>query len=365
MVGRIAQRAAAAFAILVAATLGGAQAAEFYAGKTLNILVNFTPGGPTDVEARLLSRHLSKHIPGNPQIVVRNMGGAGGVIGANWLGEVAPPDGLTVGYFTGVASKSAIGEASLRIDVSKYAFIAGGPGISVTYIRSDVPPGIKTPADIMKAKDFWAGGLLPESDKDIRLRMQLDMLGLKYHYISNYPGSAEARLALERNEIQIFPESMPTYRAAIEPNLVKTGAVTTLWYDPLDNGESFETSPDAAGIPAKHFLAFLKDMGRQPPKGDFWDSFRLINSVGTVFLRIIVMPPGTPKEASAAVRKAFDEVNKDPEFREDALKTVKFVPSYLTDSRTEALFQEKLRPDPRLRDFIRRYVEEGRAKLGK
>jgi tripartite-type tricarboxylate transporter receptor subunit TctC len=365
MMGRIAQLAGAAFAIVALATAGSARAADFYAGKTLGILVNFTPGGPTDLEARLLSRHIAKHIAGNPQIVVRNMAGAGGVIGANWLGEVAPPDGLTVGYFTGVASKSAIGEASLRIDVSKYAFVAGGPGISVTYIRSDVPPGIKKPADIMKAKDFWAGGLAPESDKDIRLRMQLDMLGLKYHYISNYPGSAEARLALERNEIQIFPESMPTYRAAIEPNLVKPGAVTTLWYDPLDNGKTFETSPDAEGIPAKHFVDFLKEVGREPPKGDFWDAFRLINSVGTVFLRIIVMPPGTPKEASDAIRKAFDAVNNDPEFREDAMRTVKFVPSYLTDSGTEALFQEKLRQDPRLSNFIRRYVEEGRAKLGK
>ena len=342
-----------------------ADAADFYQGKTLGILVNFTPGGPTDVEARLLARHIGKHIPGNPQIVVRNMGGAGGVIGANWLGEVAPPDGLTVGYFTGVASKSAIGEASLRIDVSKYSFVAGGPGISVTYARSDIAPGIRKPADIMKAKDFWIGGLLPESDKDIRERMQFDMLGLKYHYISNYPGSAEARLALERNEIQAYPESMPTYRATIEPNLVKKGEITPLWYDPLDDGENFITSPDADGIPAKHFVDFLKEVGREPPKGDFWDAFRLINSVGTVFLRIIVMPPGTPKEASEAIRKAFAAVNNDPEYREDALKTMKFVPSYLTDNKTEALFQAKLRPDPRLRDFVRSYVEEGRAKLGK
>jgi hypothetical protein len=355
----------AALAAALLCQAGVAMAADFYAGKTLSMLVNFTPGGPTDVEARLLARHIAKHLPGNPQVVVRNMGGAGGVIGANWLGEVAPPDGLTVGYFTGVASKSAIGEASLRVDVSKYAFVAGGPGISVTYIRSDVAPGIRKPADIMKATDFWAGGLLPESDKDIRLRMQLDMLGLKYHYISNYPGSAEARLALERKEIQIFPESMPTYRATIEPNLVKTGEVTTLWYDPLDDGEKFVTSPDAQGIPAKNFTDFLKEVGREPPKGDFWDAFRLINSVGTVFLRIIVMPPGTPKEASDAMRAAFAAVNNDAEYREDAMRTVKFVPSYLTDDKTEALFLAKLRPDPRLRDFIRNYVEEGRAKLGK
>ena len=158
---------------------------------------------------------------------------------------------------------------------------------------------------------------------------------------------------------------MPTYRATIEPNLVKSGAVTTLWYDPLDDGEHFTKSPDAEGIPATTFTDFLKEVGREPPKGDLWDAYRLINSVGTVFLRIIVMPPGSPPEAVSAVRAAFAAVNDDPDYREDAMKTVKFVPRYITDNKMEALFREKLRQDPRLKDFIRNYVETGRARMGK
>lgn len=365
MTRRVRSMIIAALVLPCCAMARTASAGDFYQGKSITILVNFTPGGPTDVEARLVARHIGNHIAGDPQIVVRNMGGAGGVIGVNWLGEVAPPDGLTVGYFTGVASKSAIGEASLRIDVSRLSFIAGGPGISVTYARSDIAPGIRKPEDILKARGFWAGGLLPESDKDIRERMELDMLGLDYHYISNYPGSAEARLALERNEIQVFPESMPTYRATIEPNLVRTGAVTTLWYDPLDDGEHFISSPDAEGIPAKSYTDFLQQVGRWPQSGDLWDAYRLINSVGTVFLRTIVMPPGAPKEAVDEMRQAFNAVNDDPAYREDALNTVKFIPRYVTDDKMAALYQAKLRPEPRLRDFVRRYVEDGRAKLGK
>ena len=354
------------FAALCIASVAPVCAADFYQGKTINLLVNFTAGGPTDVEARLVARHLGKHIPGLTAVLVRNMGGAAGVVGANWLGEVAPPDGLTVGYLTGSASKSAIGEAALRVDLSKFAFIAGGPGVQVTYIRTDVAPGIKKPADIMKASGFWAGGLSPEADKDIRERMALDMLGLKYHYISNYPGSAEARLALERNEIQMFPESMPTYRFSIEPNLVKSGAVIPLWHDPLDDGDGYTSAPEAEGIAAKTFPDFLQEVGRTPPKGDMmWDAFKLVNSVGTVFLRVIAMPPESPPEAVAAMRAAFKAVNDDPEYREDALKTMKFIPRYVTDDRTAALYREKLKPDPRLRDFLRNYVEQGRASLGK
>ena len=70
----------------------------FYAGKRITLLVNFAPGGPSDIEGRLLARHVGKHIPGNPTVIVQNMDGAGGQVGTNYLGEVAPRDGTMVGY---------------------------------------------------------------------------------------------------------------------------------------------------------------------------------------------------------------------------------------------------------------------------
>ena len=342
-----------------------ARAADFYAGKTLSVLVNFTAGGPTDIEARLVARHIGRHIPGNPAIVVRNMGGAGGVIGTNWLGEIAPPDGLNLGYLTGAASKAAVGDKAIRVDVTKLAFIAGGPGVIVAYIRTDTPPGMRVPADIMKARDFWAGGLSADSDKDIRERMQLDLLGVPFKYITGYPGSAEARLALQRNELQMYPESMPTYRATIEAGLVKAGEAIPLWHDPLDDGEKFNASPDADGIPAKTFTDFLIEQKGGLPKSGLFDAFRLINSVGTVFLRVIAMPPGTPKEAVADIKGAFEAMVKDPAYRDDAVKTMKFVPNFIVDDKTEKLFRDKLNPDPKLRAFIQNYVEQGRAMNGK
>ncbi len=354
-------------ACLAAALLSASaplEAADFYQGKTLGILVNFTAGGPTDIEARLVSRHLGRHIPGAPAIVVRNMAGAGGAIASNWLGEIAPPDGLTLGYFSGAASKAAIGDTAMRVDPTKMAFVAGGPGVSVAYIRADVPPGMKVPADIMKAANFWAGGLSPDGDKDIRERMQLDLLGLKYKYITGYPGSAEARLALQRNELQMYPESMPTYRAAIEEGLVKAGEAIPLWHDPLDDGEKFTASPDADGIPAKTFTDFLIDQKGALPNSELFEAFRLINSVGTVFLRTILMPPGTPKEALVAVKAGLAGMVKDPAYREDALKTMKFTPNFVVDDKTERLFRDKLRPDPKARAFIHAYIEQGKAMNG-
>jgi tripartite-type tricarboxylate transporter receptor subunit TctC len=75
--------------------------APFYQGKNIIFLINFSAGGPTDIEGRIVARHLAKHIPGNPTVIVQNMAGAGGVTGINFLGEAAKKDALTVGYFTG------------------------------------------------------------------------------------------------------------------------------------------------------------------------------------------------------------------------------------------------------------------------
>src|SRR5947209_3642549 len=89
----------------LAACAGAAEAqTPFYQGKTLSLIINFTAGGPTDTEGRIMARHLAKHVAGNPTIVVRNMGGSGGAIGANYMGQVSLPDGLTLGYFSGMAA---------------------------------------------------------------------------------------------------------------------------------------------------------------------------------------------------------------------------------------------------------------------
>lgn len=120
-----------------------AEKAPFYQGKTLNVVINFGPGGPTDIEARIFAKHLPKHIPGQPTVTVQNMGGGGGLTAANYIGEVAKPDGLTAAYFTGSLFQQQIKDPALRVDLGKFGFITGVHGVTVSYIRADVPPGHK------------------------------------------------------------------------------------------------------------------------------------------------------------------------------------------------------------------------------
>jgi tripartite-type tricarboxylate transporter receptor subunit TctC len=94
---------AACVAAVLALAAADACADEFYRGKRLTILINFAAGGPTDIEGRLFARHLARHVDGTANIVIQNMDGAGGIVGAKYLGEVAPRDGTMAGYFTGTA----------------------------------------------------------------------------------------------------------------------------------------------------------------------------------------------------------------------------------------------------------------------
>src|SRR5499427_7995074 len=145
-----------ALILALGSALAGAPPASadepYYKGKRLSLIINFAAGGPTDIEGRLLAKHLGKHIDGHPGIIVQNMDGAGGMIGAGYLGEVAPRDGTMVGYFTGTPWRYANDPDKFRVDFRSYEFVAYQPGTTITYMRTDVPPGIKRPTDLARAR---------------------------------------------------------------------------------------------------------------------------------------------------------------------------------------------------------------------
>ena len=217
-------------AVACLALINSARADEpFYRGKRLTLLVNFAIGGPADVEGRLFAKYIGRHIAGNPSVVVQNMDGAGGVVGAKYLGAIAPKDGTMLGYLTGTGFMYALDPSRFNPDFESYEFVAIQGGATVTYVRTDVPPGVKSATDIVKARGLVAGGLAADSSKDIRERLVMDMLGLKYKYVTGYRSSAPARLAFERGEINVFAESTPSYRSIVVPDLIDRGRAIPLW----------------------------------------------------------------------------------------------------------------------------------------
>jgi tripartite-type tricarboxylate transporter receptor subunit TctC len=337
------------------------QAAErpFYQGKNVNFIINFAAGGPTDIEGRIVARHLAKHIPGQPSIVPQNMAGAGGVTGINFLGEVAKPDGLTMGYFTGPYNHQMMRTPTLRVDLGKLPYIASVYGVTVCYIRSDVPPGIKKPIDIAKAQRFRAGGLSFDSNKDLRFRLAFDILGLKYDYVTGYNSSSDARLAVQRNEIQYHDESIPGYRGVVEPQLVKTGIVTPIYYhDVFSPDGALRSSPDFPELSS--FAQVYTQIFGKPPSGIKYEALKAGNIASGNMSRVAILPPGSPPEAVVALRQAFATLSKDEDFIGEAKKIMRFHPRFDTGEEGERLRQKILQVPTEVVDFIRQFIDQAR-----
>jgi tripartite-type tricarboxylate transporter receptor subunit TctC len=339
----------------------GSPAAErpYYQGKNVTFFINFSAGGPTDIEGRIVARHLARHVPGNPAIVVQNMSGGGGVTGINFLGERAKSDGLTLGYFTGPYNHQMMKSSTLRVDLMKVPFIASVQGVTVCYIRSDVPPGIRKPTDIAKAERFRAGGLSFDSNKDLRFRLAFDILGVKYDYVTGYNSSNDARLALQRNEIQYHDENIPGYRGVVEPQLVKTGIVTPLYYhDVIRPDGTMAKSPDYPEL--NSFTEVYTQIHGKAPSGIKYEVLKAANMASQNLNRVALLPPGSPKEAVLAMRHAFTQLGKDEEFIAEAKKVMRFQPRFEVGEDGEKLREKVLRAPPEVIDFVRKFIDEAR-----
>lgn len=346
-----------AFLILSSFAALAAEKAPFYQGKTLNIVINFAAGGPTDIESRIFAKHLSRHIPGQPSITVQNMGGGGGLIAVNYIGEVAKPDGYTAAYFTGSLFQHQIKDPALRVDIGKFGFITGVHGVTVSYIRADVPPGIKKPSDFLKVQNFRAAGLGVSSSKDVRFRLSFDLLGLKYDYVTGYNSSSTARLAVQRNEAQYHDETLPSYRTQVEPQMVKTGIVVPLYYTDLvaPSGEVLVSRDVPELLP---FSYFYKEMFGKPPSGIKYEALTAANMSSTNMTRMFLLPPKAPPETVAILRKAFDGLSRDQDFLQDAVAAMRFQPRFEVGEAGERLFKRASETRPEVIQFLRKYIDE-------
>src|SRR5258708_6711327 len=291
--------AALALAVLLGLAATAHADEPFYKGKRLTLLINFAAGGPTDIEGRLFAKYLVKHIEGQPGVIVQNMDGAGGLIGAQYLGEIAPKDGTVLGYLSGSAWLYVSDPDRWRIDFRNYEFVAYQPGTTVHFVRADVPPGMRVPADIAKAQGLIAGGLSADTSKDLRLRLAPGMLGVPHKSVPGYRWSPPARLALERGEISMFSESPPSYRSVVEPSLVKTGQAIPVFYDEVDDPPPPQKQLEGLAIPS--FPQLYREFKGTLPSGQLWEAYRVLYDMNSTPWRIFALAPGTPPAPLAAL----------------------------------------------------------------
>jgi tripartite-type tricarboxylate transporter receptor subunit TctC len=274
----------------------GAAAAPYYAGKVIKIVVGNKPGGGYDRMARLVSKHLPKHIPGKPSIVIENMEGAGGIIAANYVYNIAKPDGLTMGTFNAAIPFAQLTkQAGVKFDVLKFAWVGSAAVEGTVFtLRTDLP--YKTVDDLMKVKAPLIIGATGITDVSGVFSIMLkEYVGLNIKMIY-YISSADVMLAIERKEVDGRAGSYSAQKPFIDRGLVRPfirGRVAEKGTEQLPVNADLATSK--IGKAVMHMLSASEFIGRP-----------------------YVCNPGTPPAQMKILSDGFAKLAADREMIEDA-----------------------------------------------
>jgi tripartite-type tricarboxylate transporter receptor subunit TctC len=188
-------------AVCAGVTVAPAAAQDFYRGKTLTILVGFSPGGGFDLNARVLARHIGRHIPGNPSVIVQNMAGAGSLTAVHYLDQTAAKDGTVIDIFNfGNIGESRLNPDRIKIDFRKFNWIGSiSQDLTVCYVWHAM--GVKALADLQKVGRVHMGLTGMGSSSDTNQRILKNVFKVPVQQVAGYPGSAEQRIAIERGEL--------------------------------------------------------------------------------------------------------------------------------------------------------------------
>jgi tripartite-type tricarboxylate transporter receptor subunit TctC len=293
----------------------GPAAAQFYKGKTLNVIINYGAGGNTDVQGRSVLRFMDKHIPGKPRTVVRNMPGAGGVVATNYIVKAAKKDGSVMGIFT-IAGMAELTQAKeLTVSHKDLIFIGAIGQQQIGHIRKDVlDGGINKPADILKVtKVFKTAGHAPTSSKDLSIRLTLRLLGIKHQHVTGFKGANSIRRAILQNGIQYSEDSMTGYYNGVVPLLIKPGVSVPIFHTgvPTADGGLAHSDTVPKNIPTFLALYQAKHGAGKMPEPLAWGTYRKFAQMRQV-LRILILPKGAPRAAINDLRSAWAKTTKDP-----------------------------------------------------
>ncbi len=297
---RCATAVVAAAAVIAISAARADPVEDFYRGKSIDLVIGYSPGGSYDLYARLVGRFLGDFIPGKPKIVIRNMPGGGSRVAAKYVFDIGLKDGTVIG--TGdqsLAVEQAMGDKSLPVDVNKFQYI-GSPIAENNVTAAWYTSGIKT-LDDAKTRDVPTGATGGSTSSQYPKAMNA-LLGTKFKLIMGYPGGNDINLALEKGEVQVRGSNAWGAWKATRPDWVRDHKLNVLVQIGLTK------APDLPDVP------LLMDLAKND--GDR-AVLKLLSASGGVG-RPFFVAPGVPAARVAALREAFDKMVKDKAFLDTA-----------------------------------------------
>lgn len=311
--------------------------ADFYKGRTVTMLIGSAPGGGYDAMGRAVSRHIGKHIPGNPVVVVQNMSGAGGIIPTNHLFKLAAKDGSLIGTVNNTTPfEPLIGTREASYDPTQFNWL-GTPSVEVGLVAVWRESPIRS-LDDLKAKESTMGSSGANSTPSFYARLLNELLGAKMKIVVGYPGQNEAFLAMERGELDGYPSTFYSALTSTRPEWLRDKKVRVLiQYGPQRQPELGETP-------------FLPDLLTNPEDKALAQVAFAALALGRPFL----MPPGVPAERVATMRKALMDVFTDKDFIAEAEKLQLSVGSVRTGEQLQKEIADAYKSPPELVARLRR-----------
>jgi tripartite-type tricarboxylate transporter receptor subunit TctC len=311
--------------------------ADFYKGKTVTLVVSSAPGGGYDTVSRTIARHIGKHIPGNPTVVVKNMPGAGGIVAGNHLYNAAERDGTVIACVqNNVPFEPLYGTKQAQYDATKFNWL-GSPSTEVALITVWHTTPVNTVEDA-KTYELKLGSSGANSTPSFYARLASEALGVKIKLVVGYPGQNEALLAMERGEIDGYPSAFYNSLMATRPTWIKEKKVKLL----VQFGAAKESAlPD---------VPFAPDLAKNPDDKLLIEGGSAPLAIGRPFL----MPPGVPEDRLKAMRVALWETFKDPEFVEEAKQSKLGADSPRTGAQLQEIIERFYKSPPQVIDRLRK-----------
>ena len=281
--------------------------ADFYRGKTVRIIVGFSAGGGYDAYSRVIGRHLQKHIPGNPSVIVDNMAGAGSIILANYMYNAAPKDGTVIGNFSGqIILEQLFANPAVQYDLAKFRYL--GVPIGETYLLITTRKSGVTKLDELlgaKAKQITVGGI-PGSTVEQGPLLMRDLLGANIKVVSGYKGTSDVRLAMESGELDGIMNSW------------ESSKVTSL--DRIKSGDwqilaQLNDNP-IADLPVRN-VPTIPQIAKTEEQRQL---LRFGAAAPNQFGKVYVVPTAVPQDRAAALEAALTRTFADKEFLAEAEK---------------------------------------------
>src|SRR6185503_8090985 len=275
---------------------------QFYKGKQIELAIGYPPAGSNDVYARLIARHIGKHIPGNPTVLPQNRPGAGSFLALGYMAGVAPHDGSVIGIGAPTAAlDEKLGTQGVRFKTAEFNWIGRVDSlINIVFLWHTSP--VKTVADAMKMESKLSGTGVG-STVSIYPTVMNNVLGTKFKLIMGYKGSNAAQLAVERGEVEGHSTSWTAVKVA-HPDWRPEKKINIIVQFAL------KKHPELADVPT------VVELAKTDEQRQILRAVMNATEIGTAFFTT----PNTPKDRVEALRRAFDATMKDPEFLAEARK---------------------------------------------